>query len=127
MSSLRGLRAADAAWAPVGRKSIWEQALHAAYWKQRVLNRFSSVKRGEAFPRRPSNWPRLPERITERAWREDIQLLVDIHTKLRAAVARLPSAEKIPPKLLRAIYGVAFHDIYHAGQIYLLRRMRKSS
>src|SRR5256885_16557775 len=81
MSSLRGLRAADAAWAPVGRKSIWEQALHAAYWKQRVLNRLSGVKRGERFPRRPSNWPRLPERITERAWREDVQLLVDIHTK----------------------------------------------
>jgi hypothetical protein len=26
-------------------------------------------------------------------------------------------------KLVRQLYGVAFHDIYHAGQIRLLRRL----
>jgi hypothetical protein len=26
-------------------------------------------------------------------------------------------------KFLRQLYGVAFHDVYHAGQIRLLRRL----
>ena len=54
--SIKGLRAEDAAWAQPGRKSIWQQTLHAAYWKQRVLNKLIGT---QPFPRAGSNWPKL--------------------------------------------------------------------
>ena len=66
--------------------------------------------------------PKLPEEISERAWREDQQLLHDIHAQLRAAVASV-DWDALDPKIQRMVYGVAFHDIYHAGQIRLLRKM----
>lgn len=122
-SSFRGLDARTAARALPGRKCIWEQVLHTAYWKQRVLNKLVGT---QPFPRRGSDWPRLPGTITNRAWKEDQQLLHEIHNRLRNAVAKLDS-RKLDPKLKRMIYGAAAHDVYHAGQIRLLRRMTTSS
>jgi hypothetical protein len=118
-SSFRGLDARTAARSIFGRKSIWQQVLHAAYWKQRVLNRIVGTQR---FPRPGSNWPTLPETISNRAWKEDVALLDAIHQSLRGAVARLDLAQ-LDPKLRKMIYGVAAHDVYHAGQIRLLRKM----
>jgi hypothetical protein len=31
----------------------------------------------------------------------------------------------VSEKKLKMIYGVAFHDVYHAGQIRLLRRLQE--
>ena len=78
MSALRGLRAREASERIAGRRSIWEQALHAAYWKQRVLNKLIGT---QPFPRRGSNWPEMPAPITEKAWREDVDLLREIHAR----------------------------------------------
>src|SRR5688500_10902112 len=101
-----------------GRKTIWEQVLHAAYWKQRVVNQVAGTER---VPRSPANWPRLPKRVTAEAWVEDVALLVGIHGRLRRAVAGLREDE-LTPKVLKFIRGAALHDIYHAGQINLLKR-----
>jgi hypothetical protein len=103
-----------------GRKTIWEQLLHAAYWKQRVLNKVAGTQR---FARAGSNWPRQPQPPTAAAWAADIALLRDIHARLRLAVAELDPGRLADAKLMRMIHGAALHDIYHAGQIKLLRRL----
>jgi hypothetical protein len=117
--ALRGLAPVQAAKRIRRRKTIWEQVLHAAYWKQRVINKLVGTQR---FPRRGSNWPVVPARPTEAAWRADLSLLHEIHRKLRAAIAGLPE-RALTPKAVMMIQGVAFHDVYHAGQIKLLRRL----
>ncbi|MGH7214363.1 MAG: DinB family protein [Tepidisphaeraceae bacterium] len=118
-SSLRGVSAARAARRVKGRKAIWEQALHAAYWKQRVLNQLAGTQR---FPRRGSNWPPAPQAPTQAAWRRDVMLLRDIHRRLRETVAALP-ARRLDRKTIWLVHGAAAHDLYHAGQINLLKRM----
>jgi hypothetical protein len=119
MSSLKGVHAKIAAKALPGRKSIWQQALHAAYWKHAVLNKLAGTTR---FGRSPGNWPKSPAKITEPAWRADVEFLRDEHRKLRAAIVKLP-ASKLNAKMIWRIHGVAAHDVYHAGQIKLLRRL----
>jgi hypothetical protein len=123
MSSLRGVDAATAARQVGRRKTIWEQALHAAYWKQRVINKV--VGKGR-FARKGSNWPIMPKKADRRAWREDLALLARLHAELRRGVVAL-AAEKLTPRLVFMIQGAAFHDVYHAGQIKLLRRMMERS
>ena len=119
-NSFRGLDARTASRRLPGRKSIWEQVLHAAYWKRIVLNKLTQTER---FPRRGSNWPRVPDEISERAWKDDVALLREIHVKLRAAVESMDPGRLDEPKLRRMVHGAAFHDIYHAGQIRLLRKL----
>ena len=122
-AALRGVDAAVASRRVGARKTIWEQALHAAYWKHRVLNK---VAGRSAFPRKGSDWPPMPEERDEAAWRRDLALLREVQERLLAAVAE-QDGSRLSPKLVRMIHGAAFHDIYHAGQIKLLRRLLETA
>jgi DinB superfamily len=130
--SVRGLSPRQAAWRPAaGRHNIWEVVVHAAYWKYVAWRRVARAPRG-AFPLRGSNWFRraLPDASSsERAWRADLALLDEMHRSLREAAAALT-----PGSLYRKytgggdspfslLTGAAAHDLYHAGQIQLLKRL----
>ena len=130
--SSRRVGLAQAAWRPrPGRHNIWEIIVHAAYWKYAAARRFTGEGRG-SFPLKGSNWFRRPidrTLATESAWRSDLALLDEMHESLRAAVGRLspqdlartPSGKKVSNFAL--LSGVAAHDLYHAGQIQLLKRL----
>jgi hypothetical protein len=122
--SLKGVSARQAALRPApGRHNIWELALHSAYWKYAVRRRIEGGKRG-SFILKGSNFFPRPEKgkATEAAWRADLALLEREHNELEAAIRRVLKTP-LAKKLLPALYGVAFHDVYHAGQIRLLRRL----
>ena len=130
--SIRRVSIEQAAWRPSpGRHNIWEIVVHAAYWKYAVWRRLARQPRG-AFPLKGSNWFRRPEgsdAVSEAAWRADLALLEDMHRSLRAAAARLP-ADALTRKLagsretgLSLLSGAAAHDLYHAGQIQLLKKL----
>jgi hypothetical protein len=129
--SLRGMGAAGASWRPApDRHNAWEIAVHAAYWKYAAWRRLAGEKRG-AFARAGSNWFTSPEVPTEAAWRRDVALLGEAHRKLRAAVAGLQDddlerrATGGKETIGRLVRGIAAHDLYHAGQIQLLKRMAR--
>jgi DinB superfamily len=122
--SIKGVSAKQAAWRPgPGRHNIWEVTLHAAYWKYAVRRRLEGGKRG-SFALKGSNFFPRPARgtLTDAAWKADKALLEREHRALQAAIAKLVRAPQ-PAKTLRMLYGIAFHDVYHAGQIRLLRRL----
>jgi hypothetical protein len=122
--SIKGVTAKQAAWHPgPGRHNIWEVMLHAAYWKYAVRRRIQSGERG-SFALKGSNFFSRPEKgkLNEAAWSADRKLLEQEHRALREAVAKVLRTTR-GAKVARQIYGVAFHDIYHAGQIRLLRRL----
>ena len=126
--ALRGLTAAQAARRPSpSRHCIWEIALHCAYWKYAVRRRLSGEGARGSFPRRPSNWPGLPERPNAAAWKADLLLLDEMHRLLRGTVASFP-ARRLDERLGkstagRLVYGIAAHDLYHAGQVRLLIKL----
>ncbi len=124
--SLKGVAARQAAWRPGrGRHNIWEVALHAAYWKYAVRRRIEGGQRG-SFVLKGSNFFARPEKgkATEAAWSADKKLLEREHRAMRAAIAKVLRTSR-GAKFLRQLYGVAFHDVYHAGQIRLLRRLQE--
>jgi hypothetical protein len=129
--SIRGLDAAVAGWRPAqGRRCIWEIVVHAAYWKYAVRRRLLGEKRG-SFPRRGSNWFAAPEPLSEADWREAVGLLEQTHRTMRAAVAGLRPADLHARAAgskrgnFYLVSGVAAHDLYHAGQIQLLKRLAR--
>jgi hypothetical protein len=126
--SLRGISAEEAAWRPApGRHNIWELAVHAAYWKYSVLHR---LRREVRFPLQGRDWfPRPEGEPSEVAWKADLRLLGSLHRDLRRAVAALRDQEldALPDgsrtTVQDLVLGVSYHDIYHAGQIQLLKRL----
>jgi uncharacterized damage-inducible protein DinB len=122
--SLRGITAKQAAWRPGSRRhNIWELTVHAAYWKYVVRSRIQGGKRG-SFVLKGSNFWERPEngKFNDAAWRADKDLLDREHRALRESVAKLLRKPQ-PVRVFRLLQGIAFHDIYHAGQIRLLRRL----
>ena len=124
--SLKGVTARQAAWRPGrGRHNIWELALHAAYWKYALRGSIEGAKRG-SFALKGSNFFARPEKGkgNEARWAADKRLLEGEHRALRSAMAQLLRSAGAA-KFLPQLYGIAFHDIYHAGQIRLLRRLQE--
>jgi hypothetical protein len=127
--SLRGVTPRLAAWRPApDRHNIWELIVHAAYWKYVAWRRLTGAKRG-SFPLDGSNWLSRPQETTARALRADLDLLEATHRTLRAAVAELgPRDLDVTPRTSNVsnralLTGIAAHDLYHAGQVQLLKRL----
>lgn len=127
--AIRGLSEKDASRRPApGRHNAWELTLHAAYWKFVVRRRLTG-DRSLAFPLSGSNW--FPRPGGGSRWRDDVRLLADQHRLLRAVVAALPvsslrsAAAGSRQTVGTLVRGIAEHDLYHAGQISLVRALTR--
>jgi hypothetical protein len=126
--SIRGVNAHEAALPPnVGRLTIWEIVIHAAYWKYVVRRRLTGEKRG-SFSLPGSNWFGRSIDRSEKAWRAAVLLLEKEHQLLKRTVSSVKpqdldrSSHASKTFARRLIAGIAFHDVYHAGQIQLIKK-----
>lgn len=127
--SIRRVEARTAAWRPgAQRRNLWEIVVHCAYWKYTIRRRLLGEKRG-SFGLKGSNWFTRPVVVSAEAWAADVALLDETHRSMRAAIAQLALADlRITPpggkiNNWEIIAGIAAHDVYHAGQIQLLKRL----
>ena len=130
--SIRGLSLDAISWRPApGAHNIWELVVHAAYWKYIVRRRLLAAKRG-SFPLDGSNFFERPGSGGSRPadWKKDVALLDQMHDELRATVALLTPAQ-LKRRLASGrpaswmVEGAAAHDLYHAGQIQLLKSLQR--
>lgn len=125
--ALRGLTPTVAFFRPgPERHSAYDLALHAAYWKYAVRRRLSGEKRG-SFALPGSNFFLAPPRPSTKELSAALTLLEGEHRALRTLVEELPE-RAFSARLGRwtgeaLISGAAAHDLYHAGQIQLLRKL----
>jgi DinB superfamily len=132
-ASLRGVTARQAARRPApDRHSIRDLAAHAAYWKFIVRRRLTGDN-SASFPLAGSDWLTLPP-ASEKAWRAEREGLDREHRALRAVVAAFPPSRLRSPlpglrdrTAVREIAGIALHDVYHTGQIQLVKALQKKS
>jgi len=133
LGSLRGVTLPQLLFRP--RKeghNIWELAVHCAYWKYAVRNRLNEGERN-TFPLEGSNFFARNPGLTLADWKNDLTLLKQQHSLLKATIAAL-DPKSFDSKVTgsrhtvrRTVLGIAAHDIYHAGQIGLLKRMAPAS
>lgn len=102
--------------------SVWQIALHCAYWKWYVRKLLSN-RDVPAFQRSADDWPAVPDNHTLENWKRDIDFLVEEHRLLRQSVVEFPD-NRLPDivegkslSYLKHIYSVAAHDVYHTAQI----------
>ncbi len=123
---LAGVSARHAACHPIpGAHSIWEIVLHIGSDYDLVLRRLAGD--GRQFSA-AEDWPACPP-PTEENWRQAVQVLTLLNGKLRQALRDFPSERLDDPLVPEVPYtaytqftGVTQHNLYHAGQIALLKR-----
>ena len=107
--------------------SIWEIALHVAAWQEAVLKRLN----GEAVDLTgEQDWPPVNDN-SERAWEEALQSLKNGHKKLVQKTSTLTDADlpnKVPGRdhtVYYTLHGLIQHNLYHAGQIAILKKSER--
>jgi hypothetical protein len=106
--------------------------LHAAYWKYTVRRRLRSDARG-SFALKGSNWFPVPATLSPAEWKAHVALLESEHRLLRQTILTFSAdrLHEVSPGAkvshLATIMGIAAHDVYHAGQIQLLKRLEQDS
>ena len=84
-----------------------------------------------SFALRGSNFFPAPNTATRTAWRENVALLTREHRRLRDAAERLEDRDLARPvgrgrdTIGEVVRGVAAHDLYHTGQIQLIKRLMR--
>jgi uncharacterized damage-inducible protein DinB len=115
---------------PAGH-TIWELVLHIAAWKNETRRRIGGAPAGEPVE---GDWPR-PAGDDAGSWRQALDALADAHRALIAAVRQLPEPQLFAPindprdretgagvSHYVLLHGIVQHDVYHAGQIALLKK-----
>ena len=122
---LADVDAAAAAARPIANvHSIWELVLHIAVWDRSGLVRLG----GEKYqPSGDDNFPPVAK-ASEAAWRKAVTDVKKTHEKLVRTVNALPDArlwDRVPGKrydFYHLLHGIAQHELYHAGQIAVLKK-----
>ncbi|MBI1825242.1 MAG: DinB family protein [Planctomycetes bacterium] len=113
------------------RRNIAEIVVHCAYWKYTLRRRLRGDKRG-SFALRGSNWFPIPERLTKEQWRRFVRLLDTEHDALVQTIMNASwrdlcrTKQGLGDHIPSRVYGLAMHDVYHAGQIQTIKALYKS-
>jgi uncharacterized damage-inducible protein DinB len=126
LEALAGVSAEQASSHPIpGAHSIWELVLHIGSAYDLVLRRLAGDGR-QLTPE--EDWPSCPP-VTLENWEQAVEALRRLNRQLREAVRAFPAerldeplAPGVPHTAYTQFIGVTQHNLYHAGQISLLKR-----
>jgi DinB superfamily len=115
LETLEGVTVEQAAAHPIaGAHSIWELVLHLGGDGRQLTE--------------SEDWPSVPEARAEN-WSDSVRVLKQLNEDLREAIRSFPAEDLDQPLVPEAPYtaytqfiGITQHNLYHAGQIALLKK-----
>jgi uncharacterized damage-inducible protein DinB len=124
---LEGVSAAQAHARPLTNgHTIYELVRHIAVWED-VGRRRLQGDPADVEISSPADWP-PPDDTSEEAWGHAKAALDRGHEALVAAISQVPESRLDEPvyegksSVYVTLHGVIQHDLYHAGQIAILKR-----
>jgi len=129
MALLEGVTAAQAASRPIpAAHSIWQLVSHIAAWERACLRRLNG---DPAQLTDEEDWPAVSD-TSEVAWQKTKDELVATHQQLLDKIGGLDDARLNQPiindpsttysSVYVTLHGGVQHDLYHAGQIAILKK-----
>ncbi len=130
MESLKGVEVGQAAARPIeGRHAIWEIVDHCTYWMESV----DKALHGEVMESIPEteDWVGMGE--TAEDWTRDLTRMDQVYEKLQATISGFDGdldamvGAQFGENFFqfsnrKMLHGIADHNIYHAGQVSILKR-----
>ena len=130
-SMLDGITHTQAATRPFpGGHSIWELVLHIAAWKNEARRRLAGAAAADP---QEGDWPEVGD-VTAGRWIQAREHLELAHRLLVSAVKGFAEADLFTPTndkrhdaglsttYYELLHGLVQHDVYHAGQVAILKR-----
>ena len=104
--------------------TIWELLLHVAVWDRAALTRLGGSK---CQPTGEANFPPVMK-ANEAEWRKTIADAKRTHDRLVRTVSQISDErlrDRVPGKrydFYHMLHGIAQHELYHAGQMAILKK-----
>ncbi len=129
LSLLEGVTATQALAHPIpGAHSIWELTLHISAWERAVARR---LRGDRAQLSDTEDWPSIND-TSEEAWKFTIRELISNHQALLDEISKVDQ-DKLDRSIIEdpqqpyssvyvTLHGGVQHDLYHAGQIAILKK-----
>jgi hypothetical protein len=114
-----------AAPSPGGAHNIWQIVEHMIIWQDAVGRWLAG---DTSRPKDEESWPPIPD-TSEQAWQAALARLRRSHEFLATQVARLDDARldqrvfEGMPSVYVTLHGIIQHNLYHAGQIAILKKI----
>jgi uncharacterized damage-inducible protein DinB len=108
-----------------GAHSIWEIVLHIVAWERLAQEALEGAALPKELPAE-EDWPKVGDCSYE-AWEHTLQIVEEQHRRLEVAVSNLQDSDLSTIVTGRSysvyflLHGIIQHDLYHAGQISLLK------
>jgi uncharacterized damage-inducible protein DinB len=129
LAVLEGVSAQQAAAHPIpGAHSIWELTLHIGAWERACKRRLEG---DPAQLTDAEDWQPISD-TSEAAWESTKQQLIENHRELLNAIATIDESRLNEPIIKNpdvpyssvyvTLHGGVQHDLYHAGQIAMLKK-----
>jgi len=126
LETLEGVTVEQAAAHPIaGAHSIWELVLHLCGAYDLVLRRLGGDGRQLT---ESEDWPSVPEARAEN-WSDSVRVLKQLNEDLREVIRSFPAEDldqllvpEAPYTAYTQFIGITQHNLYHAGQIALLKK-----
>ncbi|MBL8205822.1 MAG: DinB family protein [Blastocatellia bacterium] len=133
LEALSGVTARQALARPIpNTHSIWQLVLHIAAWMDAVRER---IENGPVREPADGDWPEITD-TSETGWQATLDLLTQRQQALLSVLTNLTDeqlkrrlgAEHDPPtasgySAYYNLHGVIHHNLYHVGQIVLLKKL----
>ena len=124
--ALSGVSAEQAKARPIpSAHTIWEIVRHVVAWEKVIL---SGIKGHYLSIPEEEDWPKITD-TTEANWQKSLKELKEVHHALEEAVSKLSAeqldsaAEGTKDTVGFFVHGIIQHNIYHAGQMALLKKV----
>jgi uncharacterized damage-inducible protein DinB len=103
--------------------SVWAIALHVLFHKHVTIKLLGGTTGLEPFPYQEADWPQVPARQDDAAWRRLLQELEIVHGQFLKAMEDHGAAkwnQELPQwkcTMGQVLECMACHDLYHVAQI----------
>ncbi|HYG57650.1 MAG TPA: DinB family protein [Symbiobacteriaceae bacterium] len=128
-AALEGVTAAQASWQPPGGgNTIWQTVNHLNYYNGRLLRRFTGQPLEQGLPDNDSTF--AVQEGAEAQWLAALEQTRHIADGLRGVLGEMTDQDLGKPfndgTLQDTLVSWIMHDVYHTGQIVLLRKQQGS-
>lgn len=124
MKTLEGITAEQASARPLGeRHTIWELADHMTFWLEEAHKALKAKEMPR--PEKVMDWPHMGS--SEEQWRESVRRLEAAVNMLLDELAKWNNKDLEKTvggasySYRQMLHGVVHHNLYHAGQIAILK------
>lgn len=130
--TLKNISAEEAAAHPIpDSHSIWDYLLHIINWREYAIQILSNDEPYIIELNTEKDWTTITD-FSQEAWKTALELYKKSTDELSEAIKKIDDSklEEIVPKqnftFHTVLHGVIQHDIYHSGQIVLLKKILKA-